>query len=102
MSESVTSERLAADVKVVIGDAEELLRQSAAATGDQAAQLRERAMVLLRQAREKAQDVQEKALAKGKAAVRVTDDYVHENPWRSIGVAFGVGVLIGLLVNRAR
>jgi len=102
MSESVTSERLAADVKVVIGDAEELLRQSAAATGDQAAQLRERAMVLLRQAREKAQDVQEKALAKGRAAVRVTDDYVHENPWRSIGVAFGVGVLIGLLVNRAR
>ena len=102
MSESVTSERLAADVKVVIGDAEELLRQSAAATGDQAAQLRERAMVLLRQAREKAQDVQEKALAKGRAAVRVTDDYVHENPWRSIGVAFGAGVLIGLLVNRAR
>ena len=102
MSESVTSERLAADVKVVIGDAEELLRQSAAATGDQAAQLRERAMVLLRQARERAHDVQEKALAKGKAAVRVTDDYVHENPWRSIGVAFGAGVLIGLLVNRAR
>ena len=102
MSESVTSERLAADVKVVIGDAEELLRQSAAATGDQATQLRERAMVLLRQAREKAQDVQEKAVAKGRAAVRVTDDYVHENPWRSIGVAFGAGVLIGLLVNRAR
>ena len=42
------------------------------------------------------------ALAKGKAAARVTDDYVHENPWRSIGVAFGVGVLIGVLVNRAR
>jgi ElaB/YqjD/DUF883 family membrane-anchored ribosome-binding protein len=102
MSENVTSERLAADVKVVIGDAEELLRQSAAATGEQAVQLRERAMTLLRQAREKAQDVQEKALAKGKAAARVTDDYVHENPWRSIGVAFGVGVLIGVLVNRAR
>lgn len=102
MSENVTSERLAADVKVVIGDAEELLRQSAAATGEQAVQLRERAMTLLRQAREKAQDVQEKALAKGKAAARVTDDYVHENPWRSIGVAFGIGVLIGVLVNRAR
>jgi len=57
-------ERLAADVKVVIGDAEELLRQSAAATGDQAAQLRERAMALLRQVRERAHDAQEKALAK--------------------------------------
>jgi len=102
MSENVTSERLAADVKVVIGDAEELLRQSAAATGDQAAQLRERAMALLRQVRERAHDAQERALAKGRAAAQVTDDYVHENPWRSIGVAFGVGVLIGVLVNRGR
>jgi len=102
MSETVTSDKLAADVKVVIGDAEELLRQSAAATGEQAVQLRERAMALLRQAREKAQDLQERAVERSKAAARATDDYVHENPWRSIGVAFGAGILIGVLVNRSR
>ena len=64
--------------------------------------LRERGMALLRQGREKAQEIQEKAVAKSKAAARVTDDYVHENPWRSIGVAFGVGIAVGLLINRAR
>jgi len=102
MSENVTSDKLAADVKVVIGDAEDLLRQSAAATGEQAAQLRERGMAMLRQAREKAQDLQDSMVERGKAAARATDEYVHENPWRSIGVAFGAGILIGVLVNRSR
>ncbi|MCL4746422.1 MAG: DUF883 family protein [Burkholderiaceae bacterium] len=97
-----TKQQLATDVKAVLGDAEELLRQSAAATGEQALQLREKAMGLLRQAREKAHALQETALAKSKQAARATDDYVHENPWRSIGVAFSVGVVLGLLVNRAR
>ncbi len=102
MNETVSSERLAADVRAVIGDAEELLRQSAAATGEQAAQLRERAMALLRDAHERTRRLQEKVLVKGRAAAYAADDYVHENPWRSIGAAFGVGLLVGLLVNRAR
>ena len=102
MNENVSSEKLVADVKTVLGDAEDLLRQSAASTGEQAVQLRERGMALLRQGREKAQEIQEKAVAKSKAAARATDDYVHENPWRSIGVAFGIGLAVGLLVNRAR
>ncbi len=97
-----TKEKLATDVKAVLSDAEELLRQSAASTGEQAVQLREKAMALLRQAREKAHVMQETAIARSKQAARVTDDYVHENPWRSIGVAFSVGVVLGLLVNRAR
>ena len=32
--------------------------------------------------------------------LRATDDYVHEHPWASIGIAAGVGVLVGLLINR--
>jgi ElaB/YqjD/DUF883 family membrane-anchored ribosome-binding protein len=102
MNENVNSDKLVADVKTVLGDAEDLLRQSAASTGEQAVQLRERGMALLRQGRERAQEIQEKAVAKSKAAARVTDDYVHENPWRSMGVAFGVGLAVGLLLNRAR
>ena len=37
---------------------------------------------------------------KTKEAARATDEYVRENPWQSIGVAAGVGFLIGLLVSR--
>jgi len=102
MNEKVSSDKLAADVRTVIGDAEELLRQSAASTGEQAIQLRERAMALLRDARERAYQLQDKVVVKGRAAAHAADDYVHENPWRSIGVALGIGLVVGLLVNRAR
>ena len=37
---------------------------------------------------------------KAKVAARATDEYVHENPWQSIGIAAGVGFLVGLLVSR--
>jgi ElaB/YqjD/DUF883 family membrane-anchored ribosome-binding protein len=44
--------------------------------------------------------VQVVVVEKGKKAVRATDDYVHEHPWQAIGIAAGVGVLVGLLINR--
>jgi len=88
------------DIKNVIADAEELLKQAASSTGERAAELRETAVARLKQAREKAADVQVVVVEKGKKAVRATDDYVHEHPWTSIGIAAGVGVLVGLLINR--
>jgi len=45
-------------------------------------------------------DTQETVLAKTKEAAKVADDYVQENPWRSIGLAAGVGIVIGLLIGR--
>jgi len=44
--------------------------------------------------------VQEMAVAKVKAAGHATDEFVHENPWKSIGIAAGVGLVVGLLVGR--
>ena len=44
--------------------------------------------------------LQEAAVAKAKAAGHATDEFVHENPWRSIGIAAGVGLVMGLLISR--
>lgn len=96
----VNKGQLMSDVKTVISDAEELLKQAANATGERATELREKALTRLKQAKEKAADVQEAVVEKSKKVARVTDDYVHEHPWTSIGIAAGVGALIGLLVNR--
>ena len=54
----------------------------------------------LKRARQKAADVQVVVVEKGRQTARVADDYVHERPWSTAGVALGVGVLIGLLVGR--
>jgi ElaB/YqjD/DUF883 family membrane-anchored ribosome-binding protein len=99
MSE-VNKERLMSDIKTVLADAEDLLKQAASATGERASELRESALSRLKQAKDKAADVQVVVVEKGKKAARATDDYVHEHPWTSIGVAVGVGVLVGLLINR--
>ena len=59
-----------------------------------------RLRVKLRNAKEKMGDVQEVVADRAKAAARATDDFVHDNPWKAVGIAAGVGFLIGLLVNR--
>ncbi|MGI4857803.1 MAG: DUF883 family protein [Janthinobacterium lividum] len=88
------------DIKAVLADAEDLLKQAASTTGDRANELREKAMAQLKQAKEKASDVQVIVVEKGKAAARVTDDYVHDHPWQSLGMAAAAGFVIGLLINR--
>ncbi len=93
-------EKLFTDMKVVLGDAEDLLKAAASSSGERAAELREKAMESLRCAKEAIQDAQEAIFEKSKVAVRATDDYVHDHPWRAVGIAAGVGLLIGLLMNR--
>jgi len=39
-------------------------------------------------------------LLSAKAATKATDAYVHENPWRAMGFAASVGIVIGLLIGR--
>ena len=67
---------------------------------EKATELGEKLRVKLRSAREKMGDVQEIVADRAKAAARATDDFVHDNPWKAIGIAAGVGFLLGLLVNR--
>jgi ElaB/YqjD/DUF883 family membrane-anchored ribosome-binding protein len=37
-----------------------------------------------------------------KAAARATDEYVHDHPWRAVGIAAGVGLVVGMLISRGR
>lgn len=98
--ENVSKEKLVADLKTVLSDADELLRAAAASTGEKAAEMRERAAVMLKRATDKMQDLQDAAFERGKAAARATDDFVHEHPWRAVGIAAAVGFVLGLVVNR--
>jgi ElaB/YqjD/DUF883 family membrane-anchored ribosome-binding protein len=98
--ESSMQEKLMSSIKVSLNDAEALLREAANATGDRAVELREQAMTSLRQSREALYDAQDAVLAQGRRAARVTDEYVHDNPWQAAGIAGVAGLLIGLLLTR--
>ena len=43
-------------------------------------------------------EIQSLVTDKTREAARVTDNYVHENPWQVIGIAAGLGLIIGLLL----
>jgi ElaB/YqjD/DUF883 family membrane-anchored ribosome-binding protein len=96
----VTREKLVSDLKVVIADAEELLRATANQAGEKIAEIRVKAEENLRSAKIRLARAEEAMLERTKAAARATDDYVRANPWRAVGIAAGAGFIVGLLVGR--
>jgi ElaB/YqjD/DUF883 family membrane-anchored ribosome-binding protein len=91
---------LVKDFGEVLSEAESMLKQAAKESGEKASDLRSQVESKLRSAKLKLQDMQDDAVDRAKAAARVTDDYVRENPWQAIGVAAAIGFLVGLLMNR--
>ena len=96
----VTREKLVTDLRVVIADAEELLRATASMAGEKIAEIRVKAEENLRSAKSHLAVAEAAVLERTKAAARATDDYVRANPWRAVGIAAGAGLVIGLLVGR--
>ena len=96
----VTKEKLIADFKVVVADAEELLRATAGQAGDKVGEIRARAQEHLSAAKAKLADAEAAIVDSAKRAGRAADDYVHENPWSAVGIGAGVGFLVGLMVGR--
>ena len=62
--------------------------------------MRARAAESLRQARERLGALEDELFSRARDAARDTDRYVRDNPWQSIGIAAGVGLLLGLLLGR--
>jgi ElaB/YqjD/DUF883 family membrane-anchored ribosome-binding protein len=97
---AVNKDKLIADLKVVVADAEELLRATASQAGDKIGELRVKIQDHLVSARANLADAQAAVVDKAKVVGRATDDYVHDNPWRSVGIAAGIGFIVGLLIGR--
>ncbi len=96
----VGKEKLVSDFKQVVADAEELLKATAGTAGDKMGEMRIKVQEHLSAAKIRLADLEATVVDKSKAAARATDDYVHDNPWRAVGVAAGVGLIIGLLIGR--
>ena len=98
--EHVSKEKLMEDLKVVVADAEELLKATANQTGERIAAARTRAEESLRAARVRLAEAQASLVKQVRVAAKTTDDYVHENPWQAVGIAAAVGLVLGALISR--
>jgi ElaB/YqjD/DUF883 family membrane-anchored ribosome-binding protein len=95
-----TRDQIVDQFSSVLSEAESLLSKATHETGEKAKDLRSQAEARLLSAKLKLQELQGQAVDRAKDAARVTDDYVHENPWQAIGIAAAVGFVAGLLMNR--
>jgi len=98
----VSKEKLMQDLRVVVADAEELLRATAGQAGEKVSAARERIQENLAAAKERLAAAQDAVVARTREAAKVTDEYVHENPWKAVGIAAGAGLIIGMLISRGR
>ena len=95
-----TREQLMSDLKTVIQDAEAWLRNGGQLTGDELKAAKAKFEQTLSAAKESLGEYQHTVVEKTKEAARATDEYVHDHPWRAVGIAAGIGFVIGMLIGR--
>lgn len=98
----VSKEKLMQDLQLVVSDAEELLRATAGQAGEKVSAARERIQDSLEAAKARLVVAQDAMLEKTRLAARATDEYVHDNPWRAVGISAAVGLVVGMLISRGR
>lgn len=68
--------------------------------GETAATAAQRVGESLDQGREALLEMQALITQRTRECVETTDTYVRENPWQAVGIAAGIGLVIGLLMGR--
>ncbi len=99
-SKAGSADKLMEDLRLVVTDAEELLRATAGQAGEKVAEARARAAESIDAAKARIAQAGYAAAAQTREAAKVADDYVHDNPWAAVGVAAAVGVVIGILIAK--
>ncbi|MDR1848774.1 MAG: DUF883 family protein [Zoogloeaceae bacterium] len=93
-------DRLVSDLKALVADTEEILKSTADVAGEKMANLRTKLEARLKDAKAKMADIEVVLLDKTKACARATDDFVHDQPWKAVGIAALIGAAVGVLISR--
>jgi len=96
MTAHQANQRLSKDLKVVMQDAEELLKATAGDAGEKAKEVRGRLSKALASAKGTFEHLQDNTVESAKA----TDHVIRGHPYESIGIALGIGLLVGVLAGR--
>lgn len=98
---SVSKQVLIEDIKLLISDAQEILQLIADQTSESVTDLRFRLEDKIAKYKKDLTRLQEATVTKVTEAGRATDDYVHHEPWKAIGIAAGIAFVVGVLVGRS-
>ena len=99
-SETHARERLAQSLKHMVDEADHLLAKAERSGSEQFMAAREKFETQLQHAKDELRRLEISAIDNAKRAARATDHAVHEHPYAAMGLAAGVGLLIGMLITR--
>lgn len=97
---AVSSDQLIGEFKALMADAEALIQATEGHADGAIGSIRSRALETIAGAKESLSGIEGQLADKAKAAAASADDFVHRNPWEAVGVAAGLGLLIGLFIRR--
>lgn len=97
---SDAQDALAAEFQALVSDTEALLKATAKGATEQSEELRNALTEKLEHAKGLFKEKEESVREQSRAAIQATESYVQEKPWQSVGIAAGVGFLLGMLVSR--
>jgi ElaB/YqjD/DUF883 family membrane-anchored ribosome-binding protein len=97
---SLACEFVVADLKSLLRDYDALLKATVGDVSDKGKEARSRVVAALDRAKATCKQWQEHTVSAAKVAAKEADATVRRHPYESIGVAFGIGLLIGVLVTR--
>ena len=100
MTAKVSTDKLVEDLQLVVRDVEALLQATSGQAGDKFEAVRARVTASLQQARQRLAAAEKAAMQEVNEVAATADEFVHENPWQAVGVAAGIGLLVGLLISR--
>ncbi len=100
MTETVSTEKLREDLAAVMRDAEALLKASADQGGEKVTEARAKIRASLEAAKARVHQAEMAARKHGEDALHATEDYAKRNPWQAMGIAAGVGLIVGVLLAR--
>lgn len=92
--------RLMSELNQVLKDAEDFIKHSEEQASDSFHSTKQKLESTLKSAKAEIDHLEDVVVRKSKEAAHHADGYVRENPWKTAGVAAGVGLLIGLLISR--
>jgi ElaB/YqjD/DUF883 family membrane-anchored ribosome-binding protein len=95
-------ENLLRELNQVLKDAEDLIKNSEQQAGEGFQSAKDKLEATLKSAKYEMHKIEDKVVKTVKESAKATDAYVHENPWKTAGIAAGVGLLIGLLIARSK
>ena len=97
---SLGKQKIIEDIKVLLNDSEELVRLSASLPAEGVDALRTRLRDHVDAARNALESAQSSAQERYRASLDGTVQYTRDNPWQALGIAAGIGFLVGVLVSR--